>query len=75
MNSDFEQQAKWHATKVILVMFSIIGSFAALMYISLIAAFILMAVGFVVMIAGAIYSDAYYSKLMELERNDQSRVN
>lgn len=70
-----EGQARSHATKVVLILFSIIASFSALMYISLMAAFILMAVGFVVMVAGAIYSEAYDRKLMELERNDQSRVN
>ena len=35
------------------------------------AVFILIGVGFVVMIAGALYSDAYYTKLLELKENEQ----
>ena len=75
MNSDFERQAKWYATKVVFWLFSVIASFTALAYINLMAVFILIGVGFVVMIAGALYSDAYYTKLLELEKNDQSRTN
>ena len=75
MNSDLERQAKWYATKVVFWLFSIIASFTALAYINLMAVFILVAVGFVIMLAGALYSDAYYTKLLELEKNDQSRTN
>ena len=73
MNSDLERQARWHATKVVFWLFIIISSFTALAYINIIALFILVAVGFVVMIAGAIYRDAYYDKLIELEvkKNEQ----
>ena len=67
MNSDFERQARWHATKVVFWLFSVMASFSALAYINLMALFILIGVGFVVMIAGAIYRDAYYDKLIELE--------
>ena len=75
MNSDLERQAKWYATKVVFWLFSIIASFTALAYINLMAVFILIGVGFVVMIAGALYSDAYDRKLLELMKNDQSRTN
>lgn len=75
MNSDLERQAKWYATKVVFWLFSVIASFTALAYINLMAVFILIGVGFVVMIAGALYSDAYDRKLLELMKNDQSRTN
>ena len=75
MNSDLERQARWYATKVVFWLFSVIASFTALAYINLMAVFILIGVGFVVMIAGAIFSDAYYTKLLELKKNDQSRTN
>ena len=70
-----EGKARWYATKVVFWLFSVIASFTALAYINLMAVFILIGVGFVVMIAGALYSDAYYTKLLELEKNDQSRTN
>jgi uncharacterized membrane protein len=66
-----EGKAKWYATKVVFWLFSVIASFTALAYINLMAVFILIGVGFVVMIAGALYSDAYYSKLLELKENEQ----
>ncbi len=72
MNSDLERQAKWYATKVVFWLFSVIASFTALAYINLMAVFILIGVGFVVMIAGALYSDAYYSKLLELKENERT---
>ena len=62
-----ESQARWYATKVVFWLFSVIASFTALAYINLMAVFILIGVGFVVMIAGALYSDAYYTKLLELK--------
>ena len=62
-----ESQARWYATKVVFWLFSIIASFTALAYINLMAVFILIAVGFVIMLAGALYYDAYYSKLVELQ--------
>jgi hypothetical protein len=71
MNSDLERQAKWYATKVVFWLFSIIASFTALAYINLMAVFILIGVGFIVMMAGALYSDAYYTKLLELKENEQ----
>ena len=66
-----ESQARWYATKVVFWLFSVIASFTALAYINLMAVFILIGVGFVVMIAGALYSDAYYTKLLELKENEQ----
>ena len=71
MNSDLERQAKWYATKVVFWLFSVIASFTALAYINLMAVFILVAVGFVIMLAGALYSDAYDRKLLELMKNEQ----
>ena len=73
MNSDLERQARWYATKVVFWLFSVIASFTALAYINLMAVFILIGVGFVVMIAGALYSDAYYTKLLEL-KNETQRI-
>jgi uncharacterized membrane protein len=67
-----ESQARWYATKVVFWLFSVIASFTALAYINLMAVFILIGVGFVVMIAGALYSDAYYTKLLELEKNERT---
>ena len=66
-----EGKARWYATKVVFWLFSVIASFTALAYINLMAVFILIGVGFVVMIAGALYSDAYYTKLLELMKNEQ----
>ena len=76
MNSEFENKARWYATKVVFWLFSILGCFAALAYINIIALFMLVAVGFVVMVAVAIYRDAYYDKLIELEvkKNEQSKT-
>ena len=70
-----ESKARWYATKVVFWLFSVMASFTALAYINLMAVFILIGVGFVVMIAGALYSDAYDRKLLELKKNDQSRTN
>ncbi len=65
-----EGKARWYATKVVFWLFSVIASFTALAYINLMAVFILIGVGFVVMIIGALYSDAYYTKLLELKENE-----
>ena len=75
MNSDLERQARWHATKVVFWLFMVMASFTALAYINLMAVFILVAVGFVVMLAGALYRDAYYDKLIELEVKKNERTN
>jgi len=67
-----EIQARWYATKLILIYFSVMASFTALAYINLMAVFILIGVGFVVMLAGALYSDAYDRKLLELMKNERT---
>jgi uncharacterized membrane protein len=76
MNDNLEIKARWYATKVVLCLFSILASFTALAYINIMALFILVGVGFVVMLAQAIYRDAYYDKLIELEvkKNEQSKT-
>jgi len=76
MDSELENKARWYATKVVLCLFSILASFIALAYINLMALFILVGVGFLVMLAGAIYRDAYYDKLIELEvkKNEQFKT-
>lgn len=67
-----ERQARWHATKLILIYLSTISIFVVVGYIDLFYLFVVIASMFVLMIAGAIYHDAYYSKLVELEvkKND-----
>ena len=70
-----EGKARWYATKVILVLFSIIAAFFVIGYIDLFYLFVVVGLMFAIMIAGAIFSDAYYTKLLELKKNDQSRTN
>ena len=70
-----ESQARWYATKLILVYISIISIFAVIGYIDLFYLFVVVGLMFAIMIAGAIFSDAYYTKLLELKKNDQSRTN
>ena len=66
-NQVIERQARWHATKVILTYLSTISIFVVIGYIDLFYLFVVIASMFVLMIGGAIYSDAYYTKLIELE--------
>jgi len=75
MNSDLERQAKWYALKLILVYLSIIAALFVIGYIDLFYLFVVVISMFVLAIAGAIFSDAYYTKLLELKKNDQSRTN
>ena len=70
-----ESQAKWYAIKLILIYISIISIFAVIGYIDLFYLFVVVASMFAIMIAGAIFTDAYYTKLLELKKNDQSRTN
>jgi hypothetical protein len=70
-----ESQAKWYATKLILTYLSIISTLVVIGYIDLFYLFVVVASMFAFMIAGAIYRDAYYDKLWELKKNDQSRTN
>lgn len=68
MNKNIESQARWYATKLILAYLSIISIFAVIAYIDLFWLFVVFVSMFVIMIVGALYSDAYYSKLYELKQ-------
>ena len=70
-----ESQARWYAIKLILIYFSIITVLIVIGYIDLFYLFVVVASMFAIIIAGAIFSDAYYTKLLELKKNDQSRTN
>jgi len=72
MNTNLESQARWYATKLILIYFSIIAAFAVIAYIDVFWLFVVVVAMFALIIAGAIFSDAYYSKLLELEKNEQT---
>ena len=72
--NDVESQARWYASKVILMYLGIITSLVVIGYIDLFYLAVVMMVYFALMIAGAIFSDAYYTKLWELKKNDQSRT-
>ena len=74
-NQVIERQARWHATKVILGLFSAISIFVVVGYIDLSWLFVVIASVFALMIGGAIFSDAYYSKLVELEVKKNERTN
>jgi hypothetical protein len=63
-----KRQARWYATKLILIYFSTISIFVVVGYIDLFWLFVVIASVFALMIAGAIYHDAYYSKLLELNK-------
>ena len=74
---NIESQARWHAIKLILKYFSILATVLVIGYIDLFYLFVGAGTMFGIMIASAIYSDAYYSKLLELNKgrwNDQSRT-
>ncbi len=72
MNKNIESQARWYATKLILVYLSIISIFAVIAYIDLFWLFVVFVSMFVIMIVGALYSDAYYSKLYELKQKNET---
>jgi len=75
---NIESQARWYATKLILTYLSIIATLVVIGYIDLFYLFVVVMTLFALMIAGAIFSDAYYTKLLELNKgrwNDQSRTN
>ena len=67
-NNALERQARWHATKIILTYLSTISIFVVVGYIDLFYLFVVIASVFALMIGGAIFSDAYYSKLLELNK-------
>ncbi|NDE66169.1 MAG: hypothetical protein EB049_05685 [Actinobacteria bacterium] len=62
-----ESQARWYATKLILTYLSIIATLVVIGYIDLFYLFVVVMTLFALSIAGAIFSDAYYSKLVELQ--------
>jgi hypothetical protein len=62
-----ESQARWYATKLILTYLSIIAIFVVIASIDLFYLAVVIMAFFALMIAGAIYHDAYYSKLIELQ--------
>ena len=61
-----ESQARWYATRVVLTLFIIIGGFMAIAYVDIFWAFVAIALFFVVMVAAALYAEAYDRKLVEL---------
>ena len=65
-----ESKARWYALKLILVYFSIIAALFVIGYIDLFYLFVVVVAMFALIIAGAIFSDAYYTKLLELKKND-----
>jgi hypothetical protein len=67
-NQVIERQARWHATKVILTYLSTISILVVVGYINLFYLFVVIASVFALMIGGAIFQDAYYSKLLELNK-------
>ena len=69
-----ESQARWYAIKLISIYFSIITVLIVIGYIDLFYLFVGAGAMFGIMIASAIFSDAYYTKLLELKKNDQSRT-
>ena len=60
-----ESQAKWYATKLILIYFSIITVLIVIGYIDLFYMAVVVVAMIALMIACAIYRDAYYDKLWE----------
>jgi len=63
-----ESQARWYAIKLVLKYFSILAAVLVIGYIDLFYLFVGAGAMFVIMIAGAIFQDAYYSKLLELNK-------
>jgi|LakMenE01Jun11ns_1017448.scaffolds.fasta_scaffold9955490_22 hypothetical protein len=69
-----ESQARWHATKIIWTYFSILAALLVIGYIDLFYMAVAVVVMLALIIAIAIYRDAYHDKLWELKRSDQSRT-
>ena len=65
---NIESQARWYAIKLILVYFSVITVLIVIGYIDPFYLFVGAGAMFVIMIASAVYSDAYHSKLLELNK-------
>lgn len=70
--TDIEKKARWYATKLILLYLSIIATFVVMGYIDLFWLFVVVAAMFAITIVGAIYRDAYFTKLLELKKNEQT---
>jgi len=70
-----ESQARWYAIKLILIYFSILAALLVIGYIDLFYMAVVVVAMLAIMIAVAIYRDAYHDKLWELKKNDQSRTN
>ena len=70
--TDIEKKARWYATKLILVYLSIMVTFVVMGYIDLFWLFVVVAAMFAITIVGAIYRDAYFTKLLELKKNEQT---
>ena len=64
---NIESQARWYAIKLVLKYFSILAAVLVIGYIDLFYLFVGAGAMFGIMIASAIYSDAYYTKLLELK--------
>ena len=64
-----ETQARWYAIKLILTYFSILAALLVIGYIDLFYLVIVVVAMLVVVIASAIYRDAYFDKLWELKRD------
>lgn len=62
-----ESQARWYAIKLILVYFSILAALLVIGYIDLFYMAVVVVAMLALMIAGAIYRDAYHDKLLELK--------
>lgn len=67
-----EKQAQWYATKLILVCIGIIATLFVIGYMDLFYLFVVVVSMFAVMLAGALYSDAYDRKLLELMKNERT---
>ena len=67
-----ESRARWHATKLILVYLSIIGVLGGLAYFNILYMLTALLLLFVFALGHGIYTDAYYSKLMELKRSERT---
>ena len=65
---NIESQARWYAIKLILKYFSILAAVLIIGYIDLFYLFVGAGAMFGIMIASAIFSDAYYTKLLELNK-------
>ena len=65
---NIESQARWYAIKLILVYFSVITVLIVIGYIDSFYMAVVVVAMLIVVIASAVYSDAYYSKLLELNK-------